>query len=149
MQTKFHSLVETITSTFVGYTIAVISQYLIFPLFDIHVSLNQNFIIAAYFTVISLIRSYVIRRWFNHMGSDVDNILAKVFKLFKFKQGGVVPGHKTPKGFCKFGSFTDLSIDGKIINGSGTFYIKNPDEISYEQMEGKLDVIKKVVIKSG
>jgi hypothetical protein len=49
----------------IGYTVALMSQFVIFPLFDIHVSLSDNLAIGAYFTVISLIRSYTIRRWFN------------------------------------------------------------------------------------
>jgi hypothetical protein len=45
--------------------LALASQLAIFPLFDIHVSLETNIWIGAWFTAISLVRSYVIRRWFN------------------------------------------------------------------------------------
>lgn len=64
MQSKKHSLIESITNILIGYGVAVISQILIFPLFDIHISLSDNLAIGVWFTVISLIRSYVIRRWF-------------------------------------------------------------------------------------
>jgi hypothetical protein len=36
-----------------------------FPLIGIQASLSQNFISSIIFTVISIIRSYAIRRWFN------------------------------------------------------------------------------------
>jgi hypothetical protein len=36
-----------------------------FPLIGIEASLSQNFISSIIFTVISIIRSYAIRRWFN------------------------------------------------------------------------------------
>ena len=35
------------------------------PLFGLHVSVADNFAIGAIYTVISIARSYVIRRWFN------------------------------------------------------------------------------------
>lgn len=49
----------------IGYVVAIVSQLLIFPLFDIHVPLATNLAIGAWFTAVSLVRSYVIRRWFN------------------------------------------------------------------------------------
>lgn len=64
-QSKFHSVVEACANTVVGYVVALLSQLLVFPLFDIHIPFTTNLAIGAWFTVISLIRSYVIRRWFN------------------------------------------------------------------------------------
>lgn len=52
-------------STAIGYAFAIIAQIVIFPLFGINVSVAENFAIAALFTVVSVIRGYVIRRWFN------------------------------------------------------------------------------------
>jgi len=65
MQTKLSSLIESLINILIGYFVALGSQLLIFPLFDIHISIQTNLWIGAWFTVISLIRSYVIRRWFN------------------------------------------------------------------------------------
>ena len=65
MQTKLQSLIESVTNILIGYIIAVLSQMAIFPLFDINVPLSDNLLIGAYFTLISLVRSYVIRRYFN------------------------------------------------------------------------------------
>jgi hypothetical protein len=65
MQTKKQSLIESLTNILIGYTLAVISQLLIFPFFDIVVTLSETIEIALYFTVISIIRSYLIRRYFN------------------------------------------------------------------------------------
>jgi len=64
-QSKKHSLVESVTNVAIGYSVAIISQLLIFPVFDIRIPLFDNLMIGAWFTVISLGRSYVIRRWFN------------------------------------------------------------------------------------
>lgn len=65
MQTKARSLIEALANVAVGYLVAVASQVAIFPLFSIHVTTATNLKIGAYFTAISIIRSYVIRRIFN------------------------------------------------------------------------------------
>ncbi len=65
MQTKKQSIKESITNIVVGYFISLISQLIIFPLLNITVTMADNLLISAYFTLISLIRSYVIRRYFN------------------------------------------------------------------------------------
>ncbi len=64
-QTKKQSFIESITNVFIGYLTAFVSQLLIFPLFEIKVSIQDNLMIWLYFTIISLIRSYIIRRYFN------------------------------------------------------------------------------------
>lgn len=64
MQSKYHSLIETCTNTAIGYVVAILSQLAIFPMFDIEVSFNDNLLIGAWFTAVSLVRGYVLRRWF-------------------------------------------------------------------------------------
>ena len=65
MQTKTQSLIESCINILIGYFVALLSQVAIFPLFDIHVSLGDNLLIGVYFTIISLFRSYFVRRFFN------------------------------------------------------------------------------------
>ena len=65
MQTKYQSLIESLTNILIGYLTALLSQVLIFPLFDIYVSFQDNLLIGLYFTIISLLRSYLVRRYFN------------------------------------------------------------------------------------
>lgn len=64
-QSKLGSLIETCINTAIGFGVALVSQLVIFPLFDIHVPLSSNLGIGAWFTAISVARGYVIRRWFN------------------------------------------------------------------------------------
>jgi len=66
-QSKKHSFIESLTNVFIGYMVALCSQLLIFPFFDIHISLSDNLSIGAWFTVISICRSYVVRRCFNRV----------------------------------------------------------------------------------
>ena len=65
MQTKYQSLIESLTNILIGYLTALLSQVLIFPLFNIDVSFQDNLLIGLYFTIISLLRSYLVRRYFN------------------------------------------------------------------------------------
>ena len=65
MQTKYQSLIESLINILIGYLTALLSQVLIFPLFDIYVTFQDNLLIGLYFTIISLIRSYLVRRYFN------------------------------------------------------------------------------------
>jgi len=65
MQSRIGSFIESIVNIAIGYGVAVGSQLVIFPLFGINITLSDNLAIGAWFTVISLIRSYVVRRAFN------------------------------------------------------------------------------------
>jgi len=67
MQSKKHSLIESITNVVVGYIVALISQLAIFPIFDIHVELKTNLYIGLWFTIVSIIRSYLFRRVYNKL----------------------------------------------------------------------------------
>lgn len=64
-QSKIESLIETIINTAIGYLVALASQLIVFPMVGIDVSISTNLEIGAWFTVISVVRGYVIRRWFN------------------------------------------------------------------------------------
>ena len=65
MQTRRQSMIETAASVAIGYLVALASQLAIFPLFGIHATLSDNLMIGAWFTVISIIRGYFVRRFFN------------------------------------------------------------------------------------
>jgi len=64
-QTRLGSLIESLMNIAIGYGVALLSQMAIFPMFGIFVPLSTNLYIGAWFTAISLVRSYIIRRWFN------------------------------------------------------------------------------------
>ncbi len=64
-QTRKHSMIETITNISLGYVIATSSQIFIFPLYNINISISENLEIGLFFTIVSIIRSYTLRRFFN------------------------------------------------------------------------------------
>lgn len=63
-QSRKMSLVESLTNVLVGYGVAVATQWAVFPLFGLHTTLHENLVIGLIFTVVSIIRSYVLRRAF-------------------------------------------------------------------------------------
>ena len=67
MQTRWQSFFESCINVAIGYGVALLSQILVFPLFDIHIPLASNLAIGAIFTVISIARSYAVRRVFNRL----------------------------------------------------------------------------------
>lgn len=64
-QSRKMSMLETVTSTCIGFVIAIASQYVIFPVFGIHVPLHEHLEMGVFFTVVSVVRGYLIRRLFN------------------------------------------------------------------------------------
>ena len=65
MQSKRESMIETLTSVFVVWLIGVILNMLVLPLFDYDVNLTDGVLISIIFTAVSVVRSYVVRRFFN------------------------------------------------------------------------------------
>lgn len=64
-QTKLGSFTEAWANIAVGFGINFAANLLVLPHFGLPVTAVQAFGIGVIFTVISLVRSYVLRRWFN------------------------------------------------------------------------------------
>lgn len=65
MQTRLWSIIESCLNVAVGFAVALIAQIVIFPIYDMQVSIGTNLQIGAWFTAISIARSYFVRRAFN------------------------------------------------------------------------------------
>lgn len=63
-QSRLMSLVESLVNVLVGYGVAVLTQVLVFPLFGLAVTIDENLLIGLVFTGVSIIRSYALRRSF-------------------------------------------------------------------------------------
>lgn len=61
-QSRRASLVESLLNVAIGYGIAIASQMAIW--FGIHISVADNIIIGLLFTVVSIVRSFALRRMF-------------------------------------------------------------------------------------
>jgi hypothetical protein len=66
-QSRAMSLVESVANVIVGYSVAVVTQILIFPIFGLHTTLAQNLKMGAIFTIVSIARSFALRRVFERL----------------------------------------------------------------------------------
>lgn len=86
-QSRLESLLESVANILIGYCIALASQLVLFPRFGIHIPLSTNLWIGFWFTLISLVRSYALRRWFNARLKRAIHNLAKEIQDAQTKQG--------------------------------------------------------------
>ena len=63
-QSRLMSLLEAVANVAAGYGVAVVMQILIFPIFGLHTTLAQNLKMGAIFTIVSIARSFALRRVF-------------------------------------------------------------------------------------
>ena len=61
------SLIEAATNVIVGYVLAIFTQVMVFPLFGLDAALGEHLAIGAAFVMVSLARSYLLRRLFERL----------------------------------------------------------------------------------
>jgi len=64
-QTRIGSLIEAMMNVAIGFAINFVANLMILPLIGFHITASQNLFIGVLYTIVSVCRSYVIRRWFN------------------------------------------------------------------------------------
>lgn len=64
-QSKKNSLIESISNVFVGLIITFIFSPLVYWVFDVEITVKQMGGVTVTFTLISILRTYIIRRFFN------------------------------------------------------------------------------------
>jgi len=65
MQSKKHSLIETLTNQVVGIALGWSTMYWIMPLIGVKTNVSQASAASVIFFILSMVRSYVLRRIFN------------------------------------------------------------------------------------
>lgn len=96
-QPKLMSWLETCLNTGIGLAIAIGAQALIFPLFGFNPPLSTNVSIALIFTVISIVRGYLMRRLFEalHIRRPLSPFMQAVIaeRYRQIEQEGWSPDH--------------------------------------------------------
>ncbi len=82
MQTKAKSLQEAIVNTLVGLLFNFVINLYAMPLFGVEMSLTQNFGVVIMFTVLSVLRNYVVRRFFTKPNRFLQIQKAKLQSFF-------------------------------------------------------------------
>jgi hypothetical protein len=67
-QSRRLSLIEACTHVGLGYALAVALQLVLYPAYGLHPSVAQSMTLALWFSLLSLARSYALRRFFNWLG---------------------------------------------------------------------------------
>lgn len=65
MQSKIDSALEALTNIAIGAGVALTAQLVWFPIIGKSFTITENLMTTAFFTLVSFVRSYVIRRLFN------------------------------------------------------------------------------------
>ena len=65
MQSKKMSFIESLTNVIIGYLVAVGANYIVLPMFGYMVNVADSFYIGIVFMAIAIVRSYLLRRFFN------------------------------------------------------------------------------------
>lgn len=58
------SWVEAVANVVVGFGVALVTQAALFWLLGLQISLTQNLVVVSAFTIVSLLRSFALRRLF-------------------------------------------------------------------------------------
>lgn len=64
-QTRLGSFLEALVNTLVGLVVSLVSTIFIMPIVGVHTTMGQNLELTMYFTLVSIARSYLLRRYFN------------------------------------------------------------------------------------
>ena len=75
-QSRLGSLIEVLFNIAIGFAINWVANLFILPLYCFQITGGQAFSMGLIFTVISVVRSYIIRRWFNGQLHQAAQVLA-------------------------------------------------------------------------
>ena len=87
-QSKLESLIESAINTGLGFLVAMVTQILVYPLFDIDVTVGDQALLALIFTAVSLVRGYIVRRYFNTYFKHTVIYLSGLLRLMCAKKKG-------------------------------------------------------------
>jgi hypothetical protein len=66
-QSRAMSFVEALINVVAGYCVALGTQLFLFPVLGVRLSTAENAFIAGVFTIVSIVRSYCLRRLFERV----------------------------------------------------------------------------------
>ena len=64
MQSRLMSLIESLTNVAIGMVVSFFGQIVVSHWYNLPLNFAQNMQIVQFFTVLSVARSYFVRRWY-------------------------------------------------------------------------------------
>lgn len=65
VQSRLSSFYEAMLNTIIGFVLSFTAGFIIYPLCGVEITAGANFAVVLIYTLISIVRSYAVRRWFN------------------------------------------------------------------------------------
>ena len=65
MQSRLMSLIESLTNVAIGMVVSFFGQIVVSHWYNLPLNFAQNIEIVLFFTMLSMLRSYFVRRWYN------------------------------------------------------------------------------------
>ena len=87
MQSKLESFIESVLNTLIGFVLAFTTSAILLPLMGLPISAGQNFVITLVFSVVSIVRGYLVRRFCQEHLSVVKSNLVKFIKARLVSKG--------------------------------------------------------------
>ncbi|MBN8987445.1 MAG: hypothetical protein J0H42_04315 [Rhizobiales bacterium] len=103
-QSRAMSMLESILNIAIGFGVSLGAQILILPLLGVQISLQQNFQFALIMTVISVVRSYGLRRLFEALhirrplSAFKQAVIAERFRQVEVEGFDVAHDDRNPRG---------------------------------------------------
>jgi hypothetical protein len=97
MQSKIQSIVEVICGLCIGFTVSVLAGRIIYPMYGMPVTWGSNAAITLWFTGISLVRGYVVRRlfnWWNQPRQPCDTVITSRGSMYRSVRSIIFPRNK-------------------------------------------------------
>ena len=69
VQSREDSFLEAVTNVVLGFVLALVTQAAVYPMFGIVTTITTDSTIAVIFTLVSLLRSYLVRRAFETLST--------------------------------------------------------------------------------
>lgn len=77
-QSRVESVVEATVNVIIGLTVSMSCNMVAIPaIFNVEITAKQNIAMAVFYTVVSLIRQYILRRYFNRAIGKFDKRLSR------------------------------------------------------------------------
>jgi hypothetical protein len=80
LQSKLDSFIEAWLNVLIGFGVSVLANFVIFPLVGIGASTTQIITVGIFMTLVSVARSYFVRRFANKYHAQ---IRAKIVEFFR------------------------------------------------------------------
>jgi hypothetical protein len=97
MQSRIQSIVEVVSGLCIGFAVSVVAGRFIYPMYGMPVTWGSNATITLWFTGISLVRGYVVRRLFNWLARPKawpDTVVTSRGSMYRSVRSIIFPRNK-------------------------------------------------------